>query len=179
MPTLVHLDGAPGVGKSTIAARWVADHPGALCCDVDRLRRLVGGWADDFAGTGALVRPLALAMVRAHLDGGHDVVLPEMLADETERARFRDAALSAGHRYVHVVLTAAAGQAVARFYARDTGDPLHAVIRRVVDADGGPAVVEELDRRLTGPGASPDAVLVDASGDVESTYRAVLAAVGA
>ncbi len=175
MATLVHLNGAPGVGKSTIAQRYLRDHPGVLNCDVDRLRSLVGGWADDFDAVGAVVRPLALAIVRAHLDGGRDVVLPQMLADEAERARFRAAAVDAGHRYVHVLLRSAPGEAAARFYDR-TQDPLQAVIRGVVDDAGGRSVIDELDERLLGAARDSGAVVVDADGDVESTYRSVLAA---
>jgi predicted kinase len=176
--TLIHLNGAPGVGKSTIAGRYLADHPGVLNCDVDRLRCLIGGWADDFGAVGGVVRPLALAMIGTHLDGGRDVLLPQMLADETERARFRAAAVESGHRYVHVLLQAPPGGARARFYQREE-DPLHAVIRGVVDGEGGGSVIDELDRRLAHAAASTETVGVDASADVESTYQAVVAAIEA
>jgi len=177
--TLIHLDGAPGVGKSTIAARYAAEHPGVLNCDIDRLRGLVGGWQTDFATTGAIVRPLALAMIRTHLDGGRDVVLPQMLASEVEQARFRTAALEAGHAYVHLLLQAPSGEAVARFYGRPDDDPLHQVIRGVVDADGGGAAIDGLARRLAASAASREAVCVDAGADVDATYQRVLEALGA
>lgn len=179
MATLIHLNGAPGVGKSTIAGRYQLEHSGVLNCDVDRLRCLIGGWADDFGAVGGLVRPLALAMIGAHLDGGRDVLLPQMLADEAERARFRAAAVESGHRYVHILLQARPGEARARFYRRSEEDPLHAVIREVVDRDGGGSVVDELDRRLADAAASTHTISVDASGDVESTYRAVVTAIEA
>ena len=176
MATLIHLNGAPGVGKSTIAERYVAEHHGVLNCDVDRLRCFVGGWADDFGGTGAIIRPVALAMIRAHLDGGHDVVLPQMLASEGERDRFRRVAVDGGHDYLHLLLQAPAGIAAARFYDR-TDDPLHAVIRDHVDADGGRPAIDGLAERLRSAGAATGAAMVDAGVDVDATYRAVLAAV--
>lgn len=179
MATLIHLNGAPGVGKSTIADRYVDEHPGVLNCDIDRLRCLIGGWADDFGAAGGVVRPLALAMIGAHLDGGRDVLLPQMLENEGERARFRAAAVESGHGYLHVLLQAGPGEASVRFYGRPEEDPLHAVIRGVVDGDGGGSAIDELDRRLAQAAASTDAVCVDARGDVESTYRAVVAAVEA
>lgn len=177
MATLLHLNGAPGVGKSTIAARYVADHAGVLNCDIDRLRRLIGGWEDDFEAVGQVVRPVALAMIRAHLDGGRDVVLPQLLADDRERAAFRATALDGGHRYLHVLLTTRPGQASARFDARSTADPLHDVVRRLIERDGGRAAIDEVERRLASTAGAPDSVTVDASGDVESAYRAVVAAV--
>lgn len=178
MSLLLHLNGAPGVGKSTVAERYVADHPGVLNCDIDRLRCFVGGWRDDFGAIGAIIRPDALAMIRAHLDGGHDVVLPQMLADEGERARFRAAAVDAGHRYLHVLLQAPPGEARQRFYARPEGDPVHDVIRDVVEGEGGGAVIDTLDRRLAyTAAATPETICVAAGPDAELTYQAVLVAV--
>lgn len=177
MALLIHLNGAPGVGKSTIAQRYAAAHPGVLDCDVDRLRCLVGGWQDDFVATGAIIRPVALAMVRAHLDGGHDVVLPQLLASETERARFREVALASGHSYLHLLLQAPPGVAARRFYDRATGDPLHPVLRAVVDADGGAGAIDAVEHRLAATAASLSDVVVVAAGSVEDTYSSVLAAV--
>ena len=57
MSVLLHLNGAPGVGKSTIAERLVATRPGWLNCDIDILRTLLGGWQEDFARAGAQIRP--------------------------------------------------------------------------------------------------------------------------
>lgn len=179
MARLIHLNGAPGVGKSTLAERYVAEHPGVLCCDVDRLRCLVGGWADDFAGTGAIIRPVTLAMIRAHLDGGRDVVLPQLLADEGERARFRSTAVDGGHTYVHVLLQAPPGVAGDRFSRRPAGDQLNAVIGAQVARDGGGARIDELDRRLAGSARSAgDVVVVEAGADVDATYLALVAALG-
>lgn len=72
---LIHLNGAPGVGKSTLAQALVASRPGWLNLDIDVLRSLIGGWEGDFLGTGSVVRPLALAMVSVHLDARRTVVL--------------------------------------------------------------------------------------------------------
>ena len=177
MARLIHLNGAPGVGKSTIAERYVAEHPGVLDCDIDRLRRLVGGWADDFDGVGAIVRPVALAMIGAHLRGGRDVVLPQLLADEDERARFRAVAVEAGHTYVHLLLQAPRGVAQDRFHARPD-DELHGVIRAEVERNGGRLAIDDLDRRLAASAVASGAVVVEAGAGVESTYRAVLAAIG-
>jgi len=178
VPTLIHLNGAPGVGKSTVAQRYAAEHPGVLNCDVDRLRCFVGGWQEDFNAVGALIRPVALAMIGAHLDGGHDVVLPQMLARETESARFRAVAVDSGHAYVHIMLQAPSGMAASRFYGRHTTDPLFMAIRRVVDREGGAPVIDDLDRRLAQTATStPDVISVAAGADLETTYRGVVEAI--
>jgi len=48
MPILIHLNGPSGVGKSTLAQRYVDEHPGVLNLDIDAVVSLIGGWRDDF-----------------------------------------------------------------------------------------------------------------------------------
>lgn len=175
MSTLIHLNGLPGVGKSTLAERLAGERPGTLVCDVDRLRCLLGGWDRDFAAAGDLVRPLALAMIGTHLAGGHEVVLPQLLVRAEERVRFRAAATGAGHRYLHVLLRAPARIARERFDGR-SGGRLEDVVREVVQEAGGDEVFVDLEARLAV--AAADAVVVDVAGDVESSYRALRSAVG-
>jgi adenylate kinase family enzyme len=49
VPRLIHLNGPPGIGKSTIAQLYVDEHPGTLNLDIDRVRCLIGGSRDDLA----------------------------------------------------------------------------------------------------------------------------------
>jgi predicted kinase len=103
---LLHLNGAPGVGKSTIAQAIVSRRLGWLNCDMDVLRTLIGGWDDDFTGAGELIRPAARQMIAAHLSTGRGVVLPQLVMERRELAQFRRIAEDAGVRYVHVLLDA-------------------------------------------------------------------------
>ena len=132
------------MGKSTLARRYVRDHPGVLNCDVDVLRTFIGGWQDDFGAAGALIRPAALALIQAYLVGGHDVVLPQMLVDPAELARFESCATGVGAQYVERVLMDTPTAVVERFARRGaTGDPdpWHDQVRAIVAAEGGDAVL--------------------------------------
>ena len=183
MARLLHLNGPPGIGKSTLARRWAADHPGTLTCDVDLLRTMISGWADDFIGAGALIRSAALALITAYLEGGQDVVLPQLLMRVSELERFEAAAHRAGADFTTVMLLDDEASAVARFHRRgsDDADPWHDQVRRIVADQGGDeqlvrsyrALQDVLDQR-------PDAVEVRSlDGDVEGTYGLLLTAVGA
>ncbi|WP_191907876.1 AAA family ATPase [Nocardioides cynanchi] len=96
MPRLLHLNGPPGIGKSTLARRYGADHPGTLVCEIDALRTMVSGWEDDLPEVGPRVRTGALAMISAYLREGGDVVVPQLVAVPDQLARFAGAAADAG-----------------------------------------------------------------------------------
>ncbi|MCY1142801.1 AAA family ATPase [Actinoplanes sp. Pm04-4] len=80
MPRLILLNGPPACGKSTLARRYVDGHPLALDLDIDVVRGLLGRWPEHAREAGLLARSIALAAARTHLTGGHDVVVPQLLA---------------------------------------------------------------------------------------------------
>ena len=178
-PRLVLLNGPPGIGKSTLSRRYVEDHPGTLDLDVDRLRGFVGGWRERFDETGEIVRPVALAMVTAHLRGGRDVVLPQLLANLAEIAKFERAAHDGGGTFLHVVLLDDEDRSVGRFARRDGDDPWHEHVRALVAARDGDDGLRALHRRLLEVLAQlPEAVVVDSvEGEPDATYARLVAAV--
>ena len=178
MSRLLHLNGPPGIGKSTLARRYAAEHPGVLNCDIDVLRTLIGGWEDDFVRAGALIRPAALAMIEAYLAHGSDVVLPQMLLDRDQLARFQAAAAGVGAEYVERVLMDSPAAAVARFHRRgaDDEDPWHDTVRDIVAINGGDAELLRCHRALERLLAERvDAVRIESSdGDQSATYALLL-----
>jgi hypothetical protein len=46
MARLVHLNGPPGIGESTLSALYPDRNPGTLNLDVNALHHRVGGWQD-------------------------------------------------------------------------------------------------------------------------------------
>lgn len=118
MPRLIHLNGPPAVGKSTLARRWADDHPGTLLCDIDTLRTMIGGW-ETYAESPGLSRIDGLALITAHLRTGHDVVVPQHVGRPDQLERFRGAAEDAGASYVCVLLVATAEEVARRFGERD------------------------------------------------------------
>ncbi len=180
MPLVLHLNGAPGVGKSTLARLWADRHPGTLLLDIDALRTWVSGWRDDFAATGAAVRPVALAMLAAYVGQGRDVVVPQLIASESELTRFEGAARDAGGRFVEVILDADdADDAEVRFAARERDQPWLEAVHQMVEQAPADHLRDYAERLAALAEARPDAVrLPTTTGEVEAAYAALVAAVG-
>ncbi|NUR06565.1 MAG: AAA family ATPase [Nocardioidaceae bacterium] len=176
MSRLLHLNGPPGIGKSTLARRYATEHPGVLLLDLDVLCGLLPGVP--FREAHPVVRPLALAMADAHLSSGRDVLLPQYLGRVSEVERFETAATGAGASFVDVLVTDERERAVARFARRgaDDDDPWHAQVREFVAGLGGDDHLREMYDALQPVLATrPSYVVVESrEGELDATYDALL-----
>jgi predicted kinase len=179
MPRLIHLNGPTGIGKSTVARLYADRHPGVLNLDTDQVVSLIGGWKDDFWGTLEPARRLAIAMAETHLSAGHDVVMPQLVTNVDESARFEAAARGAGAEYREIVLMGGTRQVLDRFAERvasgDRSD--HRYIDRIVEIGGGPVMLERIHGHVTGfVRERPDSVVLHTDGyDAQQSYDALIA----
>jgi predicted kinase len=111
------INGAPGVGKSTLARRFADEHALALIIDVDDIRKNLGQWAE-IDESKVVARELAMALAHDHLVRGHDVIVPQYLARPEFREWLRGLANDAGTPFVETVLTDEADTVIARFMVR-------------------------------------------------------------
>jgi predicted kinase len=180
-PRLIHLNGPPGVGKSTLARRWADQHPGTLNCDIDLLRMLIGGWESSKEAAG-LIRTAALAMITTYLRTGHDVVLPQTIGRHDQLDRFRMAASEAGAAYVCVMLTVDLEEAVRRFQERDRAaaedDAWARYVRGFLGVEGGDVELRRAATHLAELAAEDETIVTVPSSDPETTYRSLLVALG-
>jgi len=175
VPDLILLNGPPASGKSTLARRYVDAHPLSLNLDVDVLRGLLGGWADDPEASGLVARSFALSMAEQHLIAGHDVVVPQFLG----RSRFIDqlgeVAAQAGARFVEVALWLDRPTAIAAFTERTAAPTTqsHVDAADLVERSPRPDPLGSMyDELVAMVDARPQTVRVDvARGDIGLTFQ--------
>lgn len=168
---LILLNGPPASGKSTLARRWVEDHPLALNLDLDVLWPLLGHWQDDLHATGTTARELALAMVEVQLRADRGVIVPQFLA----RPEFIDElAAVGGSRFRHVVLLPPFEVVRDRFSSRTA----HPVAEAGLQHFDGPDELRLMYDRLVDLTASrPEVELLELTGDetAEQAYQRLAA----
>ncbi len=174
MPRLIHLNGPPGIGKSTLAQLYVEDHPGVLNLDIDVLRGMIGGSRRRFAQTGEIVRPIAIAMAGTQLVAGYDVVMPQYLGRLSEIERFEAVARHSGASFCEIMLMDTKERSLERFTRRSEVAELawHVHVQQVVADNGGLPLLADMHDRLTDVlHARPRAaVIASTEGAVQETY---------
>jgi predicted kinase len=146
---LILLNGPPACGKSTLAQRYVDEHPLVLNLDIDRIRSMIGQWQDDAAAR--LARSIALAAARVHLAAGHDVVVPQFLARPEFIEALEALAGDVSADFHEIVLMLSKPAAVRRFTQRSAAaaDPAHLAAQQLLDSSGGLAELEAMHDRLS------------------------------
>ncbi len=147
---LILLNGPPGIGKSTLAQRFVDEHPLALDLDLDSVRRMLGRWQERPIDAGLLARAMTLEMARVHLCAGHDVIVPQYLGRPQFLAQAEDVARQAGARFLEFVLMDGRDSCVQRFQRRtERGDTIaHVEAGALMDDFGGQPALEAMYDRL-------------------------------
>lgn len=169
-PVLLLLNGAPGAGKSTLAAMVAAERPMALALDLDAIKHSLGGWDHDVTAAGSQARRLGVALIRQHLAEGHDVVLGQYLARTAFLEELEDIAAQCGATFVEAVLVLEPASLAGRLAARRASPdrPEQAENDRFVGPEDAEDLVRSIENVLQ---CRPAAHPVNARGSVEDTLE--------
>lgn len=172
---LVLLNGFPGSGKSTLAARYVGDRPLTLALDIDVVRSMLGGWLDQPTQAGLLARQLALAMARAQLLTGRDVVVPQFLGRLEFILELEQLCADVGAHFVEVVLLSDPQDAARRFTRRSATphSDSHRDAAILLERLGGTPTLPQMYTKLLEVVSKRPATrtILTADGEIERAYR--------
>lgn len=171
---VVLLNGAPGVGKSTLADLVVRQRPMMLALDVDGIKHALGRWDDDAAVAGRHARRLAVALMREHLAAGYDVAVAQYLARTEFIEALERVSADSGAQFVEVVLVVDVPNLSQRLRERQAhpGRPEHAINNGLVGPADAPRLVASIDDIQE---LRPRSNRVDASGSLTDTLEMILA----
>jgi predicted kinase len=175
MTRMVLINGAPGSGKSTVAAALAHDRALTLALDVDAIKHALGRWHDDLLASGLHARRLALALAREHLRAGYDVVLGQYLARTDFIEDLEHLAVELGATFVELVLDLDPPSLAERLAGRSSAPtrPEQVLNDRLVGPDDADRLVASLEPLRD---SRPRAVWLDGRGSLPSTLDLVRAA---
>ena len=173
-PKLIHLNGAAGIGKDTIAQKYIDAHPFSLCVRTDDIITTLGQWStpQNYDPARHLAFDLALSMISTHLKSGYDVIVPHLLTDVEEAENLQKVAEQLAVPFIEISLTTSKVDAVERVFERGTRGEPGAPPLTPDDRDE----FEELyDNVLLATKSRPNVFeITSTKGDIDGTYQKVM-----
>ncbi len=171
---LILLNGFAASGKSTIAKRYIDNHPLALAVEGDTIIVNIGQWNAHEQEARALMYTITRTLAATHLASGHDVVLPYLLTNPMHADAFKQLALDSKASYYEVLLLDEKSVAVDRLIQRGSwGEP---GLPPLTDSDL-PVIGDLYDRMIEAAKGRDMITIRPSHGDIEGTYQELVRAI--
>ena len=169
---LIILNGFSGSGKSTIAQKYIEEHPLAMNVEGDEIMAMIGGWKSHYAAARKCIFPITKALISTHLNNGYDVVVPYLLVDSSQTAEFELLAEKLGVKYFEIMLANNKGEAIGRLMERGRWgeEGLPKLTKKDI-----PHIEDLYDRMVKATAERPNTINIYVKhNDIEDTYSRVL-----
>lgn len=180
-PTLTLLNGNPGMGKTTLARRYVDDRPLALNLDIDNIWIMLGQWQHTRPESDVIKLDYAYTLADMHLTRGYDVIVPNLMQTTDQYERFEAIAHAHQARFKEIVLLSSREDAIERCKTRARSQG-HADGFRpggVLDTGGREKMLEQMYENMLGAiAARPNIITIQSVyGDDDNAYHQLAAAI--
>lgn len=178
-PTLILLNGNPGMGKTTLAQRYVDEHPMTLNLDIDNIWIMMGGWDKPVGSDSVRLRErYAHALANMHLAEGYDVIVPSLMRKVEQYEAFEKIALAHGAECKEIALLSDLDDAIERCKARARSQGHASGFRPggVLDQGGREKLLTTMhDEMIDTINRRANMVRIESVyGELEGTYKALL-----
>lgn len=177
-PKLIILNGALGVGKSTLAGRYADEHPLTLKLDNDDIRRMISHFREEKEISGPLSKKISREMARTHLQAGYDVIIPQIFIHEEPLEDLKKVAQECGAEFYEFLLSIPKEDFIQRFINRGKAEGYPDGFRPggLVALRGKEKKLEQMyDDMMLLVSKRPNTTVIDSvEGDVDGTYRKIM-----
>lgn len=115
---LILINGNPGMGKTTLAQRYVDEHPMALNLDMDNIWIMMGQWQASRPESERLKLKYGYTLADMHLSEGYDVIVPNLMQTVDKYETFEKIAYAHNALLKEVVLISSQDDAIERCKTR-------------------------------------------------------------
>ena len=175
-PRLILLNGFAGSGKTTLAKRYIDEHPLALAVEGDEIIVRLGQWKNHKDEARKLIFEITKSLVATHLKSGHDVIMPYLLTNLDHAVAFENIATENHSDYCEIFLFDEKKVAVDRLLQRGTWG--EEGLAPLTEKDL-PAIEDLYDRMLTASIPRKMQIIRPTLNEIESTYQQLLELVSA
>ncbi len=177
-PKLIILNGALGVGKSTLAERYAEEHPLTLKLDIDEVRRWISHFREEKEISGPLAKKMAGEMAKVHLQAGYDVVISQIFIHQEPLENLKKIAKECDAEFYEFLLSIPKADSIKRFIARGkaSGYPDGFRPGGLVDLGGREKKLEQMydDMMLLVSRRPKTKIIESVKGDIKGTYKKLL-----
>lgn len=173
-PKLIRLGGFAGCGKSTLAERYISDHPLALYIEGDEIITKLGQWRTHQGEAVEFKLALTSGMAAIHLRTGYDVIVPYLPAGNYD-ATYENVAKEADAEFIEIFIETGKEEAIKRLLVRGVWG--EAGLPPITDKDL-PRIDRLYDEMMDAVAQRPTTIVIKSTeGDIEGTYTALSNAV--
>jgi len=174
-PKLIILNGFAGIGKTTIARRYIDEHPLDLSLEGDTIIVMLGQWLTYEEKAREYVIALLKSMAATHLRHGRSVLLPYLLTNARHAEEFERIARQQNARFFEIYLFLEKEEALCRLLERGTwGEP---GLPTITEKDL-PEMSKLYDTMTAATVKRPKTIMLHPlKDDIDQTYKAFLEAI--
>ncbi len=177
-PKLIILNGSPAIGKSTIAQKYIDNHPMALKLDIDQIWFMLGQWQASRPRSNDQKMKLAYVMAGTHLQDGYDVIIAQHLDNVSYYKIFESIVRASGADMYEVLLHAPVQDAIERCMERGraSGYPTGFRPGGILESEGREAKIAMMHKAAQAVCSNRPKThtIVSEYGDEQSTYDHLL-----